>query len=235
MDVSSLISCIVPVYNGEKYLGEAIESIFKQTCQPIEIIIADDGSTDGTAKVARRYGEQIRYVKQPNAGPAAARNLGINVATGEFLAFLDADDVWGPEKSALQMARFQARPELEYCVGYVQNFWIPELREEEERFREHRISKPLPGYATGTLLVRRGFFDAVGPFNTAIKHADDTDWFLRAEERGGLMELLPDVLLYRRLHTGNLSRLNAGNSRDQYLHMLKTALDRRRLQKKAPD
>ena len=191
------------------------------------------GPPTGRQTVADRYGKQIRYVKQPNAGPAAARNLGINVATGEFLAFLDADDLWLPEKSALQMARFQTRPELDYCVGYVQNFWIPELREEAERFREHRISKPLPGYVTSTLMVRRNFFDAVGLFNATMNHADDTDWFLRARERGGVMELLPDVLLYRRLHTSNLSRVGASQSRDQYLDVIKAVLDRRRLQGKA--
>jgi glycosyltransferase involved in cell wall biosynthesis len=225
-----LISCIVTVYNGEKYLAEAIESILKQHYEAAEIIVVDDGSTDGTETVVARYGKQLRYLRQSNAGPGAARNLGINAAVGEFVAFLDADDLWHSEKLSRQMARFRARPELGYCVGHVQNFWIPELSEEAAQFREHRISKPLPGYVTSTLLARSDFFNAVGPFNTAINHADDTDWFLRAEERGGVMELLPEVLLYRRLHTGNLSRLKAGQSRDQYLHVLKTALDRRRQQ-----
>jgi glycosyltransferase involved in cell wall biosynthesis len=231
----ALISCIVPVYNGEKYLAEAIESVLKQDYESTEIIVVDDGSTDRTGAVAARYSKRLRYLRQTNAGPGAARNLGIDAAAGEFVAFLDADDLWHAEKLTRQMARFRARPELGYCIAHVHNFWIPELRKEEEQFRGHRISKPLPGYVTGTLLARRDFFDAVGPFNTAIHHADDTDWFLRAEERGGVMELLPDVLLYRRLHTSNLSRIKAPNSRDQYLNVLKTALDRRRLQKKTAD
>lgn len=230
--MSSLISCIVPVFNGEKYLAEAIESILKQTYKPFEIIIVDDGSTDGTARVADRYVKQIRYLKQPNTGPAAARNLGILAAVGEFVAFLDADDFWHTEKLQRQMVRFHERPELDYCVGYVQNFWIPELAVEEAQFRNHGIDKALPGYVTGTLVVRRNFFDAVGLFNEAMTHADDTDWFLRAAERGTAMELLTDVLLYRRLHQTNLSRGAASNSRDEYLHLLKTALNRRRSQNK---
>lgn len=230
-----LISCIVPVYNGEKYLGEAIESILKQSYRRVEIIVADDGSTDGTASIAARYGEQVRYLRQANAGTAAARNLGVRVAKGEFFAFLDADDVWPSDKLDRQMARFQAHPELDFCIAHVQNFWIPQLIEEEKQFRDHRIAKALPGYSTGTLLVRRDFFDAVGKFNTAIKHADDTEWFLRATEQGAVMELLPDVLLYRRLHHTNLSRTKASNSRDQYLQVLKSALDRRRRQNKVPD
>jgi len=226
--MTALISCIVPVYNGEKYLADAVESILRQSYQRVEIIIVDDGSTDATATVAGRYGKQIRYLKQDNAGPAAARNFGLNAATGEFMAFLDADDLWHPEKLELQLTRFQESDELDYCIAHVQNFWIPELIEEEKQFRDHRISKPLPGYVTGTLLARRNFFTAVGQFNTAIKHADDTEWFLRANERGARMQLLPDVLLYRRLHYNNLSRHKASNSRDQYLKVLKSALDRRR-------
>jgi hypothetical protein len=126
------------------------------------------------------------------------------------------------------MACFQESARLDYCVSHVQNFWIPELIDEEKRFRDHRMSKALPGYITGTLLATRAFFNAVGQFNTAIEHADDTEWFLRANERGAAMELLPDVLLYRRLHYTNLSRVKASNSRDQYLRVLKAALDRRR-------
>jgi glycosyltransferase involved in cell wall biosynthesis len=225
-----LISCVLPVYNGEKYLAEAIGSVLQQAYESIEVIVADDGSTDGTPAIARRFGEQVRYVRQPNAGPAAARNLGVSEAAGAFLTFIDADDLWHPEKLSRQMARFDARPELDFCVAHAQNFWAPELALEEAKFRDHRVAKALPGYVTGTLMARRDFFDAVGPFNPSITHADDTDWFLRAKERGAVQELLPDVLLYRRLHSDNLSRAGAAGSRDQYLQLLKNVLDRRRRQ-----
>ena len=131
---ATLISCIVPVYNGERYLGEAIESILKQSYRPTEIIIADDGSTDGTASIAARYGKQVRYLRQANAGTAAARNLGMRAAEGEFFAFLDADDVWPSDKLDRQMARFRDRSEPGFCIAHVQNFWIPELIEEEKSF-----------------------------------------------------------------------------------------------------
>jgi glycosyltransferase involved in cell wall biosynthesis len=112
----SLISCIVPVFNGEKYLGEALDSILKQTYRPLEIIVADDGSTDGTTAVTARYGKQIRYLRQDNAGASTARNFGLNAARGEFVAFLDADDLWHLEKLERQMARFETRPELDLSV-----------------------------------------------------------------------------------------------------------------------
>src|SRR5437870_1421497 len=124
----SLISCIVSVYNGERYLREALDSILAQTHRPLEIIVADDGSTDRTASVAVGYGDQIRYLCQPNAGTASACNLGLSAAQGDFVAFLAADDLWHPEKLARQITRFRERPQLDLCVTHVKNFWIPELK-----------------------------------------------------------------------------------------------------------
>jgi glycosyltransferase involved in cell wall biosynthesis len=227
-----LISCIVPVYNGERYLGEALESILAQTYRPLEIIVADDGSTDGTAAVAATYGDQVRYLRQENAGPAAARNLGLGAVQGEFVAFLDADDLWHPEKLARQMARFEARRDLDMCVTQAQNFWIPELRDFGARHRDHPgLGETLEGYSVCTLLVRRSLFDTVGDFNPEFSVAEDTDWFLRAFEHGAVMESLPDVLMYRRWHTANVSwRAFASyeNLRDVRLQLVKARLDRRR-------
>ena len=198
--MDALISCIIPAYNGERYLREAIDGILSQTYRPLEIIVVDDGSTDGTADIIASYGGQVRYIWQPNGGLAAARNLGLGAATGEFVAFLDQDDLWHLEKLTRQMERFQARPELEMCVTHMKNFWIEGLHKEEAQFRNRRLSEPAPGYLTQTLLARRTLFDTVGRFNTAFQHGNDTDWFARAAEQGTATELLQDVLVYRRLH-----------------------------------
>ena len=233
MTNSILISCIVRVFNGELYLAEALDSILAQTHRPLEILIADDGSTDGTANVARCYGERVRYLWQSNAGPASACNLGLRVARGDFIAFLDADDVWHAEKLARQLERFHSRPDLDLSVTHVQNFWIPELGNEAAKFRHHRIAQPLPGYSTVTLLARRHLFQTVGQFNAALQHGGDSDWFLRATKHGSVMELLPDVLVYRRLHRTNRSRILAAANRDEYLELVRSAIERARsLQKR---
>lgn len=222
------VSCIIPVFNCERYLAEAINSILSQTYSPLEVIVADDGSTDRTGQIIAAFGEQVRCVTQANQGPSTARNLGIGAATGNFIAFLDADDLWHAEKLARQMERFQARPELDYCVTNCQNFWVPELQVEAAKFRNHRISRPMAGYVTGTLVGRRAVFAKVGLLSTTLAHGDSTEWFLRAAEQGAIAELLPEVLMYRRLHLNNRSRLLAARSKDEYLRLLKFSLDQRR-------
>ena len=106
--MNPLISCIIPVYNGQRFLAESLDSIFAQTYRPLEVIVCDDGSTDGTAHVAAEYPQPLVYIHQPNQGSPRARNCGIRAAKGDFLAFLDADDLWRSEKLTRQMARFQA-------------------------------------------------------------------------------------------------------------------------------
>jgi glycosyltransferase involved in cell wall biosynthesis len=225
--VKTLVSCIVPVFNAERYLAEALDSILSQTYQPVEVIVVDDGSTDGTAQVAAGYGERITYLYQENSGPAAARNKGIDAAQGEFVAFLDADDVWHEEKLARQMARFEARPELEICLTYIQNFWGPEMKDEEDRLRDHHFSKPLPAYATQAMLARRAIFDVVGRFDPTLPVLDDSDWFLRAVDEGVEIEFLPEVLIFRRMHESNISR-DQTTMFDLLPRIFKASLDRRR-------
>jgi glycosyltransferase involved in cell wall biosynthesis len=160
----------------------------------------------------------LPLAEQPRTRSGA--NLGLRAARGEFIAFLDADDLWHPEKLERQMARFRARTELDYCVTHAQNFWVPELQAEAEKFRHHRISRPLPGYVTQTLCARRGVFTEVGLFDTDLAYGDSADWFLRAAERGAVMELLPDVLMYRRLHPNNRSRILGSCSRQEFLRII---------------
>lgn len=223
-----LVSCVVPVFNSERYLGEALESIFQQTHSPLEVIVVDDGSTDATAAVIASQGDRVRAFAQTNSGPAAARNRGVREARGEFVAFLDADDLWVPEKLGRQLERFAERPELHLCFSQLVNFWIPELEEEAARFREHRLAKPVPALLAATLLARRTAFDTAGEFDPSRGYTHSTEWLLRVRERGLVSETLPEVLYRRRMHHGNRSRIHAGASRGEYLDLVKAHLDRRR-------
>src|SRR5262249_53533770 len=133
--MNPLVTCIMPAFNAERYIAEALETVFAQAHRPLEIIVADDGSTDGTAQVAQRFCARGRYGRQANAGPPLARNHGLRLATGEFISFLDADDRWAPEKLALQLGQFAARPTLGVSVGHVDHFGEPAMMDlAAERF-----------------------------------------------------------------------------------------------------
>lgn len=220
-----LVSCIVPVFNGERYLAEALESILTQSYPHLEVIVVDDGSSDGTPDVIAQFGARVRGLRQPHAGQAVARNRGIAAATGEFIAFLDADDLWLPEKIACQVERFRARPELEVSVTHIQNFWSADEPDGADA-GETQSMEPMPGYASPTMLARRSVFARVGPYDAALRTAACRDWFIRAREQNVVFDLLSQVLVRRRLHRTNMSR--QPGKVDDYARLVKRHLDRRR-------
>ena len=222
-----LVTCIVPVFNGERFISEALASIAAQTHRPLQIVVVDDGSNDATAAIVAAHAQAVEYHVQENAGPAAARNRGIRMARGEFVGFLDADDLWHPAKLSVQLERFRARPQLDYCVTHVQNFHA----RGPERLP---VGQALPGYVTQTLLARRSLFDSAGLFDESLAHASETEWFVRAAESGATGELLPQALVERRLHGGNRSQLRAEASHLEYLQLLKQRLDRSRADAREP-
>jgi glycosyltransferase involved in cell wall biosynthesis len=224
----------VPVFNGERYLGEALDSIFAQNYEPLEVVVVNDGSTDGTARVLAKYSYRLVCLEQDNKGPAACRNFGVSASRGEFVAFLDQDDLWHREKLSRQIARFEARPELELSIAHAQMFWVSELRGEAAQLRDQARLNAVPGYTTGALLARRTSFIGVGYFDPSLWFGDSTEWFLRAADRGTVMELLPDVLLYHRMHAANLTRRRLSASRDEFLRIVKHSLDKRRQAGKDP-
>jgi len=228
MSSSSIVTCIVPAFNAEGTLHETLASIRAQTYDHLEIIVVDDGSTDGTEAVIRTFGQGLRYLRQANAGPATARNTGLRAATGDFVAFLDSDDQWHPEKLERQMARFQNRPSLDVSLTLIQNYWDEALREEADRMRDHFRNRPVRGYTSVTLLARRALFDRVGFYDETIKHGGDADWFARAEESGAQIEVLEEVLVYRRVHPGNRSRVWSDRSQEEILRLMKSIVERRR-------
>ena len=219
------ISVIIPVYNGERYLIEAIESVLMQSAPPDEILVVDDGSTDGSAVVAERFSTG-RYLWQAQAGASSARNHGVRAATGDWLAFLDADDLWTTEKLARQRAVLATQPTLDMVFGQVQQFYSPELADAVNRLARPG-SEPMAGYHVGAMLIRRTAFKKVGPFDPQWQVAHFIEWFGRAQALGLQSQILPDVVMKRRIHTTNLGIRAHQRARQEYLLLAKAQLDKR--------
>ena len=227
MPDGSPVSVIIPVYNGERYLAEAVESALAQTHRPLEIIVVDDGSTDGSADVARSFPSPVRCHTQGHGGISAARNRGVESSRGCLLAFLDADDLWLEEKLEFQVAAFEADPELGMAFGHVRQFLSPDL-DESVAARIHCPAEIMPAYLASATLVRRDAFHRVGAFDVDRQTGEFIDWYARAAEAGIKERVLPEVVLRRRLHAANAGVLMRHRERIDYLHILKASLDRRR-------
>lgn len=223
---SEHISVILPVYNGEGHLDAAIRSVLAQSNPPSEVIVVDDGSVDDSAAVAKSFGPPVRYLAQTNLGPAAARNLGIRHAKGIFLAFIDADDLWTPEKLAHQLAVLCVTPTCEAVLGQVENFISPELNEADSTSLAKSAAQT-GEFHIGALLIRRDAFFRIGYFDTRWRHGEFIDWWARALRQNLTYTVLPELVLRRRLHTNNHTRREP-EGRQEYLSLLREQLAQRR-------
>ena len=216
----NLVSCILPVFNGAPFLSEAIESILQQRHAPLDVIVIDDGSTDGSAAIAARY-PAVRLVRQANAGLAAARNAGLAAARGAFVAFLDADDLWLPGKLARQMQAMAADAGLDLCFGMLRHMTLADSGAVID-------SEPRPGRVVTTMLARRHAFDRVGLFDTNRRMRADQEWLLRAREAVLTEIMLDDVVLHRRIHGANRTITHDHLLAEEFLAITRGALERRR-------
>lgn len=228
MKNNPLISIILPVYNGEAYLAEAIESILNQKYKPIEIIVVDDGSTDKGAEIIKRYSE-LKYFFQTNKGTASARNLGIQKANSSFLAFLDQDDLWVEKKLELQVKAFMRNPETDIVFGHIKQFLSPDI-DESLKQKIFCPSLPMPGYLPSAMLIKKEAFLKVGLFDSAWQIGEWANWYVRASELKLRIAMLPELVALRRIHENNKGVLQR-QSITEYAQILKASLDRRRTSK----
>ena len=217
-----LVSIIIPVFNGERFLREAVESVLAQKYSPVEIIIVDDGSTDGTATVARSFPETVRYLHQTNHGPAAARNRGIEQAQGNLIAFADADDLWPSHKLELQLPYLIRDSKIDIVLGRIQQVLLSETQAKE-------IGDPAFSVNLGSAVIRRSCFERVGLFDETMRYSEDVDWFMRAREGAAAIMTIDAVTLFYRQHEQNMTR-GKSTSELNVLKALKKSLDRRREQ-----
>ncbi|MTJ11802.1 glycosyltransferase [Anabaena sp. UHCC 0187] len=198
------ISVIIPVYNGEKYLAEAIENVKNQDYQPLEIIVIDDGSTDKTGEVAAEFKDNIRYIYQENSGPSAARNRGIKMAKGDVIAFLDVDDLWSDDKLQLQTNYLVENPLIDIVQGLIQQMNLSQLTSAEKPTFEP-VYKPYNYINLGSAIYRKSVFEKIGYFDETLNYAEDVDWFVRAWENGIPKLLIDQVMLFYRKHQKNMT------------------------------
>lgn len=170
-----MVSIIIPVYNGEKYIEEALNSVFNQTYTDYEIIVVDDGSTDNTVEIVKKY-KNVRYVYQKNAGPAAARNKGIRMSKGEIISLLDSDDLYTKDKLEKQVDFLEKNKEIDICFSKYKNFYddINKINDNQRKVFERNIDHFLP-----SACIRREVFERCGYFDHELRSGDDTEWINR--------------------------------------------------------
>lgn len=223
MSTTPVVSVIIPTFNCARYLPEAIASAVGQH-PSIEVIVVDDGSSDDTADVVRR-GPAVTFLQQAHAGASAARNRGVATASGEFLSFLDADDVFAPGRISTQLAHLTAADGPDLSFGIVEEFVSPDLPPAEQaRFQPRGRMR---GRVAGAMLVRRSVFNRVGPFSPVWRVGEFSDWYLRAGEAVLRSADIPEVVLRRRLHGSNIS-VRQRDARTDFARIMKESLDRRR-------
>jgi len=201
------VSIVIPTYNRERLIGATLDSVMAQTFQDFEVVVVDDGSTDGTAELVRAYGARVRYLYQPNQGQGAARNTGLRAARGELVAFLDSDDLWEPNKLALQLAALADRPD---CPWIYTDAFVFDGATGRRQFLFSRQCRPHEGMVADRLLrmnfiasptpvIRREVFDRVGMFNELTPQVEDWDMWLRIAARYPIA-YVPEALAGYRLH-----------------------------------
>jgi glycosyltransferase involved in cell wall biosynthesis len=214
------VSVVIPAYNAERYIRDAITSIQAQTCRPSEIVVVDDGSSDRTASLASAF-TGVRLFQKPNGGPGSARNLGLKHATQPLIAFLDADDIWSPRKIEWQIQSLQRSESHKLVFGMAIEF-----RELDATGAPVPVAAAVKCHLPGALLAPRSMLDAIGPFREDREIGDVIDWYARALDLGLPMETLDQVVLWRRIHATNLGRTGKNPAAD-YLNVLRTVINRR--------
>lgn len=227
-----LVSAIIPNYNYAQYVAEAVESALDQTYESLEVIVVDDGSKDGSLEVLEKFGDRIKVITKQNAGVSAARNTGVAASSGEYVAFLDADDAWLPEKIEKQLELFTTVT----SVGMVHT-GVVEVDESGARLRDD--TNGMEGSVSGELLlferpvilgggsgivVSRKAFEEAGGFDTRLSTSADWDFFYRIASRFSV-GFVPDALLRYRIHGTNMHGNIAAMEHDMLLSYDKAFAD----------
>jgi glycosyltransferase involved in cell wall biosynthesis len=212
------VSAIISTHNRKDFVLEAVESVLAQTYGDYELIVVDDGSTDGTGEVLKRYGEHVHYSYQAHQGVSMARNRGLELAHGEFVAFLDSDDLWLPKKLRIQVAFMDEHPEAQIC--YTDEIWIrrgvrvnPKKKHAKYSGWVYPHCLPLCIISPSSALMRRGLFEQVGTFDPQLPVCEDYDLWLRVASHCPVFFIPQRLIVKRGGHPDQLSQQRWGNDR----------------------
>lgn len=209
-----LVSVIIPVFNGQAFLLQTLSSVTHQTYPNIEIIVIEDGSDKSSEKIVTTF-PQIQYHSQLHQGNAASRNSGINLSQGEFICFLDQDDLWPTDKIENQVKYFLKHPETQILSGLTTEFLEPGQKMPNWA-RTQAQTKSHKGASPGTWMVRRSFFNEVGFFKSELQAASDVEWLYRIKKLGFKICFLESVVLIKRIHNDNQSAFKNPEKVRQY-------------------
>ena len=197
------VSVLIPCYNAGRYLAAALDSVLAQTYRDFEIIVVDDGSEDDSAAVAARY-PQVQYFYHTHSGISVTRNLAISKARGEILVFLDADDLWVPEKLEKQVAYLDSHPECELVYTLVRNFF--DGNPETMTQRQEQLLNANMDNCLVTCCIRRELYKTYGGYREDYPYGEDTHWVTRLWAAGvNMKHCIPEALYLRRIHNDNIS------------------------------
>lgn len=218
-----LISVVIPVYNGEKYISEALRSVLAQEYEPVEIIVVNDGSTDRTSQCLEKFDEKLIVIDQENCGPSVARNHGIEAASGEYITFIDSDDIWMPHKVEFHLDHFKKFADLEISLGLSAKLPFESVQDINSNTAEQSSFLHL---VMGATMIKKSVFKEVGLFDEELLFGEDTDWFLRARERQKKIAISRKLLLLYREHDDSIT--NEKRKANLYLFkVFKKAKDRK--------
>lgn len=220
-----LVSVIVAVKNGARFIEKAIESCFSQTYSPLEILVVDGGSTDETLEIVKKF-NKVRIINQTGNGIGNAYNTGISCSRGEFIAFLSSDDYWMPDKISRQISVLenQTLPVMAFCLA---QFFLEDQNNIPAGFRSELLNEPRVAYIMETLCANRTVFERVGLFNEEMQSSEDVDWFARAKDMQIDSIVVAEVLLHKRIHDKNI-HLNSKQNNHNLLTAVKNSFVRKR-------
>lgn len=221
---AATVSVIIPTFNRRAFIGRALASVRRQTRRPFEIIVVDDGSTDGTGEWLGQAWSSVTYVWQDNAGPAVARNRGLKAAGGELIAFLDSDDFWPEDRLDVLASVLEHEADIAIVSGRVQS--VRASTDDGDAFV--RLWHPVHNFASlCPSLIRAECFDRVGPFDAGFRHGEDWDWMLRAFECGIGRRFVDDVTSFYLRHESNMTG-DERSTEQGVLLAIRRSLERRR-------